>query len=206
MFEQLIYINHLGRSIVFDSKTFGKTSGYLLGDDPPLTDWEFKYDSTSGKVTNIYQDVQTREFTVSVVADSNEEANSLKNNLYDVLSADVMSNGKYGKFVYGDYILNCVITASQKVNYFEDEQFADYKLKVTTDKPYWLRTFTQLELDPNNTGEINLPADTLPYWRHYLKITLMPTVEQNYLSVTVGITNSTVNVFFSISRDDTRSV
>ena len=92
MFEQLIYINHLGQSIIFESKTFGKTSGYLLGDDPPLTDWEFKYDSTSGKITNIYQDVQTREFTVSVVADSNEEANSLKNNLYDVLSADVMSN------------------------------------------------------------------------------------------------------------------
>lgn len=129
--DTLKYTNHKGQSILF-----GENGLYI--EESELRDWGFSYNSKNGAITTFYKDVAEKKIPVVISADSEEEGQQLRDELYNIISIDSES-GKRGKLTYNGYEMECFITAVKHSSWLEYYAFGDIELTVITDRPYWVK-------------------------------------------------------------------
>lgn len=133
MLDNVKYVNHLGEII-----TFGKESGIFINYND-LRDFSWSYDIKFSRIKNLRRTAITNKTIPLVVYCKSEEEGILKKNeLYEIMEKDVIAN-QYGKFVIGDYYLECFITESKKENYLINKGYLEVTLKAATDKGYWVK-------------------------------------------------------------------
>lgn len=131
MFEQIQYINHVGENL-----DFGKDKIYVNEND--LRDFAWDIISKNDKISSFKKGIVSKNITIILKCDTEKEGTDLKNKLFEVFEKDVLAV-KHGKIVIGNYYLNCYITESKKSNYLYSHNYMQLTVKVTTDKPYWIK-------------------------------------------------------------------
>lgn len=130
--DYLTYTNHLGEQLVFGENN-------LFIEESDLPNWQYNYNSKNGKITNFFQDVTEHSIPAVIMADTEEEGNAIRDEVYSIIKADIEAGIK-GTLIYKGWKLKCFITAETHSNWLEYAAFGDIELTVTTDEPQWTKT------------------------------------------------------------------
>lgn len=131
MLEQISYINHLNEKL-----ECGKDM--LFVNENELHDFTWDIISKNDSISGFKRGVVSKNLTIILKCSTEQEGIKLKNKLFEVCEKDVLAV-KPGKIVIGDYYISCFITESKKTNYLLSKKYMQVSVKVTTDKPYWVK-------------------------------------------------------------------
>ncbi len=103
---------------------------------------EWSYSSATsmifgGKVKKFYKGVQEKEFTISLVADNEQEFTELCKEIEDILFYDVHVKN-HGRLYVNDTYLSCYIYSSEYSEYEDLFYMTDRKFKLVTEYPNWV--------------------------------------------------------------------
>lgn len=186
--EHATYINSAG-----DKIDFGK-NGLYLGEEPALHSWSFSAEQENRQVTSLYQDVFCFDFTVQIIADTDEQANEIRNRLHDVLIVDAIYK-KYGQLIYNGYTLKCWVVSSEHSDYIDWQAFGEVKLKVMTDKPEWIKDISQ----QYTAGEIQEESSGYDYVYDYEHDYEMVTHRNTFLNPSLFPSDFKLEIFGPVS-------
>lgn len=129
MLEKIRYVNNRGEVL-----NFGANGIYVNEND--LRDWEWKYDTSYGRIRSFSRSAITRTLPVEIWAASETDGLSIKNRLHDVTEVDVLAETP-GRLYVGDCYMLCYITASKKSNYLMSRRILSVKLTVAASEGVW---------------------------------------------------------------------
>lgn len=131
MLDNFIYENHLGQRFVgLENKV------YLNYSD--LRDYSWSYETINNRISRLYRPIKDRKIPLWVHCDSEAEANTVKNKLYELTETDVEAK-KPGKVYIGDYYTTGYITSSVKQNYLIHDKMCKIDLVLTSDDAAWYK-------------------------------------------------------------------
>lgn len=146
--EKLTYTNSRGESI-----SFNDGSGLCL-DESEISGWSFSADSGSDRVKSFSRGVYSKKLNASIIADSTEQANKIRNKLHDVCIVDIEAETP-GVLTCRDWEIRCWINEGSHSDYTEWDSFDTLELNVISDSKYWYRQTTQhFELIDKELSEI----------------------------------------------------
>lgn len=131
--ERVIYINSNNQSV-----EFGVDGLYM---NEIAFGWGYDANSVNGVIVGFTSGVKSFSLPASIIADSDLQANAIRDKLHDVFLYDVVKSKK-GRLIYRGYTLYCNITDSKHSNYQEWTAFGDVDLTVTTDDMCWKKSST----------------------------------------------------------------
>lgn len=141
MLEKCYYTNHLGETIVF-----GHESGIYLNYND-LRDFQYALSSNNNRIRNVKRtQIVTKKLPI-VISVSQEDADEIKNNLYETLAKDSLNN-KYGRIYIGDCYYQCFMSGSKKSEYLISKGYLKLDIEMATDRPYWIREIASKDFDP----------------------------------------------------------
>lgn len=147
------YENHLGEVI-----EFGQNGIYVNYND--FRDYQWEYTSKYGRVRNFSRKITEKSIPLVVMVPSKMDPTQFKNDIFEVFEKDVISN-KYGKFIIGDYYMQCYVIGSKKTNYLIDKRYNELSLSIVTDKPYWVKETTRSYIGAKNDITSNVVGTAL---------------------------------------------
>lgn len=156
MLDKFYYQNNNGKKVVFGE-------GGLYANYNDLRDYEWSYSDDNNIVCGFRKEPVEKSIPIVILKNSLSDRISLRNEIFEVFEADVLS-GKKGRIYIGDWYLNCWITAIENSSYLAHPDFSKAELTVVTDEPFWIKE----ELSSygiagsSNTGGIDFPFD-LPF-------------------------------------------
>jgi hypothetical protein len=133
LLDKFIYENHFGQR-------FDEDCVYLNYSD--LRDYSWNYNTMNGRISGFYRSITGRKLPLVIVGKNGDEATAIKNRLFEIAEADVVSNIP-GKVISGEYYTQGFITASAKSKYLINKRFCKIDLTLTSDDPAWYREKTQ---------------------------------------------------------------
>lgn len=162
MIERIKYINHMNEVL-----EFGKNGMFVNEND--LRDFVWSVKSKNNKISGFNKGIASKSIPVKIYCSSEEEADKKKDALYEICEKDVLAV-KHGMFVVGEYYMKCFVVSSKKKKYTRG-QYVELTLKISTDKPYWIKetvtTFGYGEgasgknLDYNNDFPVDYTANIM---------------------------------------------
>ena len=131
MIEKVIYRNHLGEEFSFDENGAFLNAG-------GLRDYSWNISEKNNLISCINKNIALFDLPIFIVAPSEKQGIDLKNRLFEIVEKDVLVMKK-GRFVVGDYYLECFVTGSSKSDYLKSKRCMKVTLKVQTDSPFWIK-------------------------------------------------------------------
>ncbi|MCL2492503.1 MAG: hypothetical protein FWF33_00465 [Clostridiales bacterium] len=130
------YINHKGIEISLSDLPYVIQSENLF-------DWEWKYDSvgnrdTGAKVTAFYKQLATKNITVAIYAETQNDFLGALDHFSAVIGVDVAENIP-GRLMVGADYLRCFITANKKTTWSKGLRVAFYDCTVVVIDGMWTR-------------------------------------------------------------------
>lgn len=146
--EKLTYTNSRGESI-----SFNDGSGLCL-DESEISGWSFSADSGSDRVKSFSRGVYSKKLNASIIADSTEQADYIKNKLHDVCIVDIEAETP-GVLSCRGYEIECWINEGIHSEYTEWDSFDTLELNVISHSKYWYSRKTQhFELTDKELSEV----------------------------------------------------
>lgn len=134
MLDRFLYVNHLGHR--FDGLNKKVYLNYS-----ELRDYSWEYDILNNKISRFYRSVKERKIPLWVHCESEAEAISIKNELYELTETDVAAK-KPGKVYVGDYYTIGFVTSSVKSSYLIEKKMCKIDLILTSDEAAWFKEQT----------------------------------------------------------------
>lgn len=132
---EIYYANSRGQEIRFDRFP------YMIQNPETLLSYEWSYQTTGERISSFKKSISTKDFTISIWADSREEFGELADAVVDILEYDIR-NLSPGRLYYGSAYIPCYIYMSDYNDFEEDFYTTDKKLKIVADDPDWIRETT----------------------------------------------------------------
>lgn len=129
----MTYVNSNNQSV-----EFGVNGLYM---NEVALGWKFEAKSNNGVIVSFSSGLYNFSLPAVIIADSDEQANMIRDRLHDICLFDVISQKK-GKLIYRGYTLDCNINEIVNSSYRDWTAFGDVKLNVITDKPIWRKSKT----------------------------------------------------------------
>lgn len=126
-----------------ESIEFGSCDFYVNESD--LHDFAWSVNSKNNKISGFSRGIITKTIPVIIMCKNETDGIKARNKLFEIAEKDVLSN-MHGKLVVGDYYLKCFITQAQSTDYLFNKSFIKVKLKITTDRPFWIKETTSMFL------------------------------------------------------------
>ena len=133
MLDKFIYENHFGQRFEEDCVFLNYSN---------LRDYSWNYTTMNGRISGFSRSITARKIPLVIVGKTGDEATAIKNRLFEIAEADVVSNIP-GKVISGEYYTQGFITASAKSKYLINKRFCKIDLTLTSDDPAWYREKTQ---------------------------------------------------------------
>ncbi|MCM1115673.1 MAG: hypothetical protein NC397_09275 [Clostridium sp.] len=130
--ERCTYTNSIGETICFNDG-----SGLCL-DESEISGWSFSANSDNDRIKSFNRGVYSKKLNASIIADSEEQANSIRNKLHDICIVDIESEMP-GILRCRDYELECWINEGTHSEYSEWAAFETLELNVISDQKYWIK-------------------------------------------------------------------
>lgn len=155
MLDQFMYEDHLGRTFVGL-----KNKVYLNYSD--LRNYSWSYETINNRISRFYRPIKDRKIPLVVHCNSDAEAISVKNRLFELTETDVEARLP-GKIYIGEYYTHGYITSSSKSKYLINDKICTIDLTLTSDDPAWYRELTRTFVS-GSSGAIGLNDGTdYPY-------------------------------------------
>lgn len=134
MIEKATYINHLGEEFLF-----GEGGVYL--NCGGLRDFTWTATKKNNRLVTFDKGVVQSKLAVVIIAETEAVGIATRNRLFEIAEKDVLAM-QPGKFVIGEYHLDCYITASVKSKYLTSGRYMSLTLTLQTDQPNWIKETT----------------------------------------------------------------
>jgi len=131
MLEKAIYENSIGQTI-----EFGKPPFFLNYSD--LRNYRWQYESINNKVVSFKKGITEKPFPVQIAVPAGEDADEVKNRIYEVFEYDIKKNVR-GKLYVGDYYIRCNIIESRKSAYLENKNMSKMDFVLVMDSETWIK-------------------------------------------------------------------
>lgn len=155
MLDKIIYRNHNGKEL-----KLGESDIYVNSND--LRDFSWDYTTKNNRISSFKRGVVKKTIPLIIKSNSEEQAIEIKNSLFELAEADVLTK-EYGWIIIGDYYLRCFVTASKKSNYLIDKCMMNVSIEVTTDLPMWVSekkfSFTNVSITSDLDSGIDYKHD-----------------------------------------------
>lgn len=131
MLRRIKYVNHINETL-----EFGKDGLYINESD--LLDFAWSVTSKNNHISGFSKGIISRNLTLFLKCKTYEKGLKIKNKLFEVCEKDVLSV-KHGRIIIGDYYLRCYVVESKKTECSLVNGYMQFKVKVTSDLPYWIK-------------------------------------------------------------------
>ena len=128
------YVNHNGEELAFGGGGV-RDLNYL---EHQLRDYRWTHTDANGRVARFSRGMVEKTFPVGIAAEDGASGIELRNAVLAVTEADVEAM-EPGRFVIGDWSLECYVIGCQPTAYWMDDRFAELNLTVLAEKAEWIR-------------------------------------------------------------------
>lgn len=196
MLEKAIYVNSIGQTI-----EFGKPPYFL--NYSSIRNYRWQYESMNDKVVSFFKGITEKPFPVQIVVPVGEDADAVKNKIYEVFEYDIKKNVR-GKLYVGDYYLKCNIIESKKSAYLENEKTAKMDFVLVADSEDWIRE-TKV---PFIKSELMDAVDFSVYGktRNYISVAENGTLGMTATRKNDKVTSATIHTLPLCSYEDVQDV
>lgn len=131
MLRNIKYINHINEQL-----EYGKDGLYITESD--LLDFAWTASSKNNRITRFERKIISKTISLFLKCTDKNSGVRMKNKLFEVCEKDVLAI-KHGKIVIGDYYMECYVIESKKTECSLENGYLKLKIKITTDRPYWVK-------------------------------------------------------------------
>lgn len=136
MLEKFQYINHMNESL-----DFGEDRLFVNEND--LHDFAWEVASKNDRISGFKRGIVNKTIPILLKCNTEEEGVALRNRLFEVLEKDVLAV-KHGKIILNGYYLECFAVESKKSEYLIHDSYMKVEVKISTDKPSWIKETSSL--------------------------------------------------------------
>lgn len=133
MVETFRYVNHLNEVIQFGE-------GGIYAEENDIRDFAWDIISKNNRYTGFRRGRKSHNLPVRIVNKDYQEAQRIKNYIFEVCEKDVLANA-YGRIVIGEYYIKGYFTEARKTE-FADRRTMLLNMTFNTDCPGWIREET----------------------------------------------------------------
>ena len=130
MLEKIRYINHMNEEIEIGSRP-------VYADSNDLRDFIWSYTARNNRISSFSRGITKKILPLLIACKQKDDGYAVRNRLFEVFEKDVMAN-KPGRFIIGDYYLECFVVENKKTDFIPDERMMRVSLGIVTDRPCWI--------------------------------------------------------------------
>lgn len=131
----IAYENHLGARLEFGGGSDVRALNYM---EHGLRTALWSHDDLSGRVARFSRGMREAAFPVGIAASDGASGIELRNRIAAVTEPDVDAK-EPGRFIVGDWSLECYVIGCEPTAYWMDDRFAEMKLTVLAERFEWVR-------------------------------------------------------------------
>lgn len=130
----IAYENHLGQRMEFGG---GSESLHYL--EHGLRSYKWEHSDLDGKVARFSRGMAEASFPVGIAAPDGATGIELRNAVAALVEPDVAAHSP-GRFIVGDWSLDCYVIGCDPTAYWMDDRFCELDLTVLAERMEWIRS------------------------------------------------------------------